>query len=88
VDVAGKTVARTHAPDDTNAMEEHEHGHEPHMPNPSKYPIIAALGLAIAPIGVMLKPEHGIPTFMAVTLIGVLILAFGVYSWALEPLED
>jgi cytochrome c oxidase subunit 1 len=83
--VAGKTLARTEVPDDDGESGTH---HVPHMPNPSKYPVIAALGLTIAPIGVMLKPEHGIPVFLAVTLTGVLIMAYGIYSWALEPLED
>jgi cytochrome c oxidase subunit 1/cytochrome c oxidase subunit I+III len=83
--VAGKTVAKTEIPDDETHPEQ---DHTPHMPNPSHFPFIAALGLTIAPIGVMLKPEHGIPVFLAVTLTGVLILAFGIYSWALEPLED
>ncbi len=81
----GNPGGKAHDPGEDGETDEH---HEPHMPNPSKYPVIAALGLTIAPIGVMLKPEHGIPVFLAVTLTGVLILAFGVYSWALEPLED
>jgi len=55
----------------------HEAGHGIHMPSPSYFPIIAALGLPILGYGILYSP------ILAVD--GVLILLAGLFGWALEP---
>jgi cytochrome c oxidase subunit I len=53
-----------------------------HMPSPSFYPFIAALG--IVPLGYAAVFHHFTFAF-ALLAAGALILAFGVYAWAIEP---
>jgi hypothetical protein len=55
----------------------HGAGHGIHMPSPSYYPIIAALGLPLLGYGILYSP------ILAVD--GVLILLAGLFGWALEP---
>ena len=50
-----------------------------HMPNPSFWPAVAALGVATTLIG-FIGGLH-----LPVTITGVVILFIGVYSWAFEP---
>ncbi len=74
--------------------EESEHGGEHHldipMPNESFYPIIAAAGLALVFAGLLIglplgnpRPPDFPPSW--VSFLGVLVLLYGVYGWALEP---
>jgi cytochrome c oxidase subunit 1 len=59
-----------------------------HLPNPSYYPLITALGLFVAALGLLvgepvlnvglLHLPFGVP-------LGAAIVAFGGYGWALEP---
>jgi cytochrome c oxidase subunit 1 len=55
----------------------HEGGHGIHMPSPSYYPLVAALGIPIIGYGVIFSP------FLAAD--GVLIVLAGLFGWALEP---
>lgn len=50
-----------------------------HMPGLSYFPIIVALGLALAAVGLL--------THVAVIALGVLIMLFGIYGWTFEPAE-
>jgi cytochrome c oxidase subunit 1 len=50
-----------------------------HMPNPSFYPLVAAVGVVVT-LGGFIGGSH-----LPVHIVGVLILFFGVYSWAFEP---
>jgi cytochrome c oxidase subunit 1 len=50
-----------------------------HMPNPSIYPLIAGLGVAVT-LGGFIGGSH-----LWVHLAGLAILFFGIYSWAFEP---
>ncbi len=50
-----------------------------HMPNPSFYPLVAALGVAVT-LGGFIGGSH-LPTH----LVGLALLFFGVYSWAFQP---
>jgi cytochrome c oxidase subunit 1 len=52
-------------------------GHGIHMPSPSYFPLIAALGLPIAAYGVMYS------TIIAID--GAILLAVGLFGWAVEP---
>jgi cytochrome c oxidase subunit 1 len=54
-----------------------EHGHGIHIPSPSYYPIITALGLPIMGYGLMY--------FFPLVFVGLIVLLLGVYGWALEP---
>jgi cytochrome c oxidase subunit I len=52
-----------------------------HLPNPSHWPVVAALGILGMMIGVMLLPHIGPWGILA----GGAILLFGVFRWAFEP---
>ncbi|BDG58949.1 cytochrome c oxidase subunit I [Caldinitratiruptor microaerophilus] len=53
------------------------HGHAIHMPSPSYMPAVVALGLTVASYG-------GIFRSLLVALIGLAILAFGIFGWIFE----
>jgi cytochrome c oxidase subunit 1 len=55
----------------------HEHGHGIHMPAPSYWPLIAAIGLPIIGLGLL----YSYP----VIAIGGIITIVGLYGWVLEP---
>ena len=71
---------------DADAEAEH-HGHGIHMPSPSYFPFITALGLLLAAYGLLLTREGG-RGWYALVAIGVLTMCSGVYGWALEPVAD
>jgi cytochrome c oxidase subunit 1 len=61
--------------------EEEEVGHHDiHMPSPSFWPFIAALGFPIIATGLIYDP--------AIVAVGGAVLAFGIYGWALEPATE
>jgi cytochrome c oxidase subunit 1 len=72
---------------------EHEPEHEPtaheptahelhiHMPSPSYYPLLVALGIPIICYGLMYKAWY-------VSVIGALITLASVYGWVLEPATE
>jgi cytochrome c oxidase subunit I len=51
--------------------------HDIHMPSPSYFPVLAALGIPIMAYGVMYN--------MAGTIVGALITTFSLFGWVLEP---
>jgi cytochrome c oxidase subunit I len=55
-----------------------EDGHGIHMPSPSYFPVILALGLPILGYAAVFK------NFWFV-IVGALVLLFGMYAWAIEP---
>ena len=79
--IAGQEVGSVDLPDDRthSSPDYHDdaHGHGIHMPNPSFYPLLAALGLAITFSGLLVTP--------IVSLCGVALLLYSIYSWSLEP---
>ena len=56
---------------------EHDEGHGIHMPSPSYFPVVAALGLPITGYGVMYSP--------ALIVLGLLTTMLGLFGWVLEP---
>ncbi|MDO8532518.1 MAG: cytochrome c oxidase subunit I [Dehalococcoidia bacterium] len=59
------------------AHAEPEHHGAIHMPNPSYFPIVIALGILVAVSGLMIHP--------AVSILGAIIMLIGVYGWSFEP---
>jgi len=61
-----------------------EHGdgghHAIHMPSPSFFPLIAAIGLPIIGFGLIYD--------WALVAVGVVVLLVGLYGWALEPASE
>ena len=62
-----------------------DEGHEIHLPQPSYWPIVTAVGLFIAAYGVVFN-DLLIP--WALAAVGLTIGFIGVYSWSLEPVND
>jgi len=56
-------------------------GHHIHMPSPSIYPFVMALGLPVLGYAAVYR------SFVWLGF-GVLILLFGMYAWAIEPPDD
>jgi len=54
--------------------------HDIHMPNPSFYPLLAALGLPLIAFGLL----YSYP----LVAVGALILVVGLYGWVYEPASD
>ena len=63
------------------AAEEHDGGHHDiHMPSPSYFPLIAACGMPVIAFGLIYS--------FALIPVGVIILAVGLFGWALEPAAE
>jgi cytochrome c oxidase subunit 1 len=62
---------------DPTAESAHGAGHGIHMPSPSYFPIIAAVGLPILGYGILYSP--------ILVIDGALILLAGLFGWAMEP---
>ena len=58
--------------------EEHGDGHGIHMPSPSYFPFVVALGLPILGYAAVFQAVWLVP-------IGAVVLLFGVYAWGIEP---
>jgi cytochrome c oxidase subunit I len=62
-----------------------------HMPDPSIFPVFAALGFALALAGLMVGdppfvgPAHAMPSI--VTIVGLLTMIWGIFGWAMEPVS-
>jgi cytochrome c oxidase subunit 1 len=54
-----------------------------HMPSPSYYPILAALGLPITSYGMLYGRSSG--SNYAVAVLGALVLFGSLYAWGMEP---
>ena len=72
-----------HEPVHGGSNEGHGHGDEHaehiHMPNPSYFPVIVAVGILMLAAGLM------IPPFPVVSALGLLVMFVGIYGWAFEP---
>jgi cytochrome c oxidase subunit 1 len=60
--------------------EAHAEGHGIHMPSPSFFPLISAMGLPIIATGLIYDP--------AIVAVGAAVLVVGIYGWALEPATE
>jgi cytochrome c oxidase subunit 1 len=63
---------------DEHGGEGHGDGHGIHMPSPSYFPFILALGLPILGYAAVFQAVWLVP-------IGALVVLFGMYAWGIEP---
>jgi cytochrome c oxidase subunit 1 len=63
-----------------NGEEHHGDGHDIHLPSPSYWPFVAALGPVIMAFGFIYD--------FALVPAGAVILLIGIYAWALEPATE
>ncbi len=65
-----------------------------HLPDPSYWPFVVAVGLLIAGYGlVYIRPDQAASTLWSAwgilgVVVGLTVTLAGVYGWALEPLEE
>ena len=62
-----------------------------HMPNPSFYPILAALGLVIFAMGFLFMDPSitiGLLHLPLLCALGIILLVASIYGWAFEPASD
>ena len=60
------------------ADDHHDDGADVHLPSPSYFPLLAAVGLPILSYGAVFKSTPGM-------IAGALILVLGLFAWAFEP---
>jgi cytochrome c oxidase subunit 1 len=58
---------------------DHGGGHGIHLPSPSFYPLVASFGFPLIGYGVIFQGVWWL------SIVGVLVLLYGIYGWALEP---
>ncbi|MFN8037254.1 MAG: cytochrome c oxidase subunit I [Acidimicrobiia bacterium] len=75
------TVVDGGGDDTTTHGDGHGDGHGIHMPSPSFFPFVVALGLPILGYAAVFKNPWLAP-------LGIVVLLFGVYAWALEPASE
>jgi cytochrome c oxidase subunit 1 len=63
---------------------EQDGGHGIHMPSPSYFPILAAVGLPLIALGFIYAGMNGVPLIA----VGAAIFLVGIYGWALEPATE
>jgi cytochrome c oxidase subunit 1 len=68
------------AASDTNVAKEGQHIH---MPSPSYFPLMAALGLLVAAYGMILGKNNN--ANYLITVAGLIVVLGALYGWALEP---
>jgi hypothetical protein len=80
--IAGQEIGELEVADDVSPRTGHEEEHHIHMPNPSFYPALAALGLLTIFGGLLTMEAIHSPI---VSLCGLALLLFSIYGWTLEP---
>ena len=65
-----------------------QHGHHHiHMPSPSYFPFLAALGLVTMAYGLIFKSSSDALGWTTIA-IGLGVMLWGIYGWCLEPVAD
>ena len=54
--------------------------HSIHLPDPSYWPLVTAIGMALM--------GGGFAFHLAITVVGALIMTVGIYGWAFEPVNE
>ena len=58
-----------------------------HLPSPSWWPLVTAVGILVFMVGIMVKGEtHGFP-FGPVSIAGFALTAFAIFKWSYEPVD-
>src|SRR5437764_9038003 len=60
-----------------------DHEVHPHLPSPSFYPLVTAIGLPIIAYGIVYGRTTG--ANYIISIIGLLIVLGGIYGWGMEP---
>ena len=63
-----------------------EHAHDIHMPSPSYYPIITAVGIMLLAVTLLLYKMAAVLGYAAGGL-GVIIMLWGAFGWVFEPTD-
>lgn len=73
------------------AVQEHgghgDHSHGIHMPDPSYWPIVTALGLPVMAFGMIWKHTNEVGAWTVIG-IGLVTMLVGIYGWCLEPVAE
>jgi hypothetical protein len=56
-----------------------------HMPSPSYWPLLCALGLAIMASGLLVADVVGPISIPIFAIVGLLLLIGSIYGWSFEP---
>ena len=62
-----------------------------HMPNPSIFPVVAALGLFLIALGMLFNGSSitiGLFHLPVISGLGVIVILLGIFGWAFEPASD
>jgi cytochrome c oxidase subunit 1 len=94
VAIGGRTVSRTNAPDEDpreqelTALAANDDGTaDVHMPNPSYYPLFAAIGFSTIAFGLVLENPDimiGALPVPVISMLGLVVLIASIYGWSLE----
>lgn len=71
-----------------DAHEAEAHGGHIHMPLPSVFPLVAALGIPMIAFGLVYFREPWGEWILPLIPSGVMVLLAGLYAWALEPAAE
>jgi len=86
-DADGRLVPRSGASGEAIAVEYGDaKGEHVHLPSPSYWPFVAALGLPIIGFGIVYGRDN--VTNYAVAFLGVIVLFTALYAWGLEPATE
>ncbi len=75
--VAGSPATVRNVPHEVVTLAQPEAAPVIHMPSPSYFPVLVALGLVVAASGLLLT--------MALVPVGILLLLAGIFGWSFEP---
>ena len=72
-----------------SSADDHDEHHDIHLPQPSYWPLVTALGLFIGAYGLLYTIDIGSVTRVPVVgIIGGAIIIVGIAAWALEPVNE
>jgi hypothetical protein len=93
-DKYGDEHGHAHVPTDaqptTTEIQQRANAQHPHvhMPNPSYFPLLAGIGLAVFALGILFREPNvsiGLLNLPIVAALGVALLIISIYAWAFEP---
>ncbi len=97
VTIAGIKVGEVDVPDEAPVEQaerrlEADDAHDIHLPNPSYYPLLGAIGLFLAPVGLLIENSAlnwaipiGALDLPIISATGLVLLATAIFGWSFEP---